>query len=57
MDTTPQLSDRVRERIEHRHPRPLGGDTSRSGTSQSVLTLTGLILQEKSKPQQIAYGK
>ena len=57
MDKTPQLSERVRKRIEHRHPRPLGGDTSRSSSSQSVLNLTGMILQEKSKPQQISYGK
>lgn len=57
MENTPHLSDRVRERIEKRHPRPLGGDTSRSGSSQSILNLTGMIIQEKGRPQQIAYGK
>ncbi|MEC8819064.1 MAG: lipoyl synthase [Planctomycetota bacterium] len=57
MTQSPSLSERTRRRIEERHPRPLGGDTSRSSRSPSLVTRTGLIIQDNQKPHQIAYGK
>ena len=57
MESTPPISERVRKRIEERHPRPLGGDTARARSTESTINLTGMIIQEKSRPQQISYGK
>ena len=55
--TSNELNERTRQRIEARHPRPLGGDTARSTRSDSIVPLTGMIIQNNAAPAQLSYGK
>ena len=57
MSAHSDLPKRTRERIEARHPRPLGGDTARGQRSESVVNLTGMIMQDASSPDHLAIGK
>jgi len=52
-----ELNQRTRERIEARHPLPLGGDTARSTRTDSIVPLTGMIIQNNAAPAQLSYGK
>lgn len=56
-NTSNQLDERTRQRIEARHPLPLGGDTARSTRSDAVVPLTGMIIQNNAAPAQLSYGK
>ena len=55
--TSNELNERTRQRIEARHPRPLGGDTARSTRSDAIIPLTGMIIQNNAAPAQLSYGK
>ena len=52
-----ELNERTRQRIEARHPLPLGGDTARSTRSDAIIPLTGMIIQNNAAPAQLSYGK
>ena len=56
-DIQNELTDRTRQRIEARHPIPLGGDTARSTRSDAIVPLTGMIIQNNAAPAQLSYGK